>query len=184
MLYLVLIVFAMATRLMPHAANIAPVAALALFAGATAWQAKTPSGKIFAGLAPAIALLVSDLIIGTYTWQVMAAVYASYAASFALGLWVRKHYAAGSIIFAALAGSILFYLVTNAAVWAFTPMYAKNLTGLIESYTLALPFFRNSLIGDLLYTGIFFGAYELAKGKIALHSLNPAQTTTSPKYSA
>ncbi len=184
MLYLILIVIAVATRLLPHTANIAPVAALALFAGATAWQAKSTSGKLFASLAPAIALLVSDLVIGTYTWQVMTAVYASYALSFALGLWLRRHYSTRSVVIAALGGSVLFYLVTNAAVWAFTPMYTKNFAGLLESYTLALPFFRNSLIGDFLYTGIFFGAYELAKGKISLHSFRMAPLSTNAKYTA
>ncbi len=170
MLYLFLIVFVVAGRLVPHAANITPVAALALFAGATAWQAQSARARLLAGLAPIVALLISDAFIGFYTWEVMVAVYVSFAVSFGIGLLVHRHYKLSTIAAASVAGSIIFYLATNAAVWAFTPMYTKNLTGLLESYILALPFFRNSLVGDLLYTGVLFGAYELAMSKISLFS--------------
>ena len=51
-------------------------------------------------------------------------------------------------------------MVTNYAVWQFSPWYEKSLAGLLESYTLALPFFRNTLLGDLFYSAVLFGAYE------------------------
>jgi len=47
-------------------------------------------------------------------------------------------------------------------VWAFGTMYAHNFVGLIQSYTMAIPFFKNSLAGDLFYTAVLVGGYELA----------------------
>ncbi|MFA4818191.1 MAG: DUF6580 family putative transport protein, partial [Parcubacteria group bacterium] len=60
------------------------------------------------------------------------------------------------------ASSITFFLVTNFAVWAFFDWYPHTWAGLITNFTLALPFFRNTLLGDVFYTGVLFGAYELA----------------------
>ncbi len=57
---------------------------------------------------------------------------------------------------------MLFFLITNFGVWLHTGLYAKTWGGLVQSYTLALPFFRNTLLGDLGFVGLLFGAYELA----------------------
>jgi hypothetical protein len=40
-------------------------------------------------------------------------------------------------------------------------MYPRSFSGLMECYLLAIPFFRNTILGDLFYTGVFFGSYEL-----------------------
>lgn len=162
MVYLLLIILAVATRLAPHPVNVAPIAALALLAGATGLQQTTKAGRMAAFALPLIALGISDWLIGFYTWQVMASVYLGFAITAVLGFVVRRHYSWPTIFAASLTGSIIFFLLTNAAVWAFTPMYAKTLAGLMESYAMALPFFRNSLFGDLVYTAVLFGAYELA----------------------
>lgn len=159
--YIVLTLLAVGSRLLPHPANIAPIAALALFAGAIGSQLPTKQRWLAASL-PFVALLASDLLIGVYTWQVMASVYVGFAITLGLGYLVKHSYHWSTIVGASLTGSVIFFLLTNAAVWAFTPMYAKDLSGLLESYAMALPFFRNSLIGDLLYTGVLFGTYELA----------------------
>ena len=65
-----------------------------------------------------------------------------------------------------LSGSVLFYLITNYAVWQFTPMYTKTFAGLIQSYIMALPFFRNSLVGNLFYTAVFFSIYYVLEAAI------------------
>ncbi len=163
MIYFLLILAAAATRLMPHPANVAPIGALALFVGATALNQKTRGSKLAAYLVPLAALLASDSIIGFYKPQVMIAVYLGFAISISLGLYTRRHYHWSTVAAASLIGSVVFYLLTNAAVWAFTPMYTKDLGGLYQSYVMALPFFRNSLIGDLVYTGALFGLYEMAQ---------------------
>jgi hypothetical protein len=169
MIYSLLVLLAIITRLLPHAANVAPIGALALFAGATALDQPGKFGKIAAYLLPFAALIISDTIIGFYTWQVMVTVYLGFLISLGLGLLIRRSYRWQTIIGASLAGSVIFFLLTNAAVWAFTNLYSHNLTGLIESYIAALPFFRNSLIGDLLYTGAIFGAYAYAQQVKQVH---------------
>lgn len=160
--YFLLVILAAATRLAPHPENFAPIAALALLAGATGLQQTSKAGRIAVLGLPLLAMLVSDYMIGFYTWQVMATVYFGFALTAGLGLLVRRRYSWGTIFGASLAGSIIFFLLTNAAVWAFTPMYEKTFLGLMESYYNALPFFRNSLFGDLVYTAVLFGIYELA----------------------
>jgi hypothetical protein len=60
------------------------------------------------------------------------------------------------VIGAALASSVSFFVISNFAVWAAYDMYPKNLGGLMTSYTLAVPFFRSALAGDLLFTAAFF----------------------------
>jgi hypothetical protein len=160
--YLILTIIAVATRLLPHAANVAPIGGLALFLGATALNETTRLNKTAAFAVPIIALFVSDILIGFYTWEVMVSVYAGFILTLLLGLAVRKFYRIEMVVGASIAASIIFFLLTNAAVWAFTPMYHKTLAGLMQSYTMALPFFRNSLFGDLAYSAVLFGAYELA----------------------
>lgn len=162
MIYYILALLAIAARLAPHPANFAPVAALAMFIGATAWQQPTKTGRMAALILPIAALLISDWVIGFYSWQVMVSVYAGFSISIILGLLIRRNYSWQTVFAASLTGSVIFFLLTNAAVWAFTPMYDKTIAGLLESYTLALPFFRNSLVGDLAYSAVLFGAYQLA----------------------
>jgi len=157
-LFLVAIVgISVAARLLPHAPNFTPIAALALFVGVYAsrmskWYLLLPLG----------AILLSDLFLGFYEWRTMAVVYTSFFAIGLIGLLVQKHKHAGTITLGALTGSILFYFTTNFAVWAFSGMYAPTLDGLMLSYYMALPFFKFTVLGDLLYVALFFGIYEFA----------------------
>jgi hypothetical protein len=110
---------------------------------------------------PLAAMVASDYFIGFYDWQVMASVYLSILLAFFIGKYTsgRKWF---YIPLSALTSSVLFYLITNFAVWAFFDWYPHTFAGLISNFTLALPFFRNTLLGDVFYTGVLFGAYELA----------------------
>ncbi len=151
---LALVVFAVLLRLMPHPSNIAPIAAIALFGGAYL-------DKKYALVLPLIAMIISDFFIGFH--DTMFFVYLSFALTGCIGIWLRNHKTVRHTAFAALSSSILFFLVTNFGVWAVGSMYAKTPAGLLECYTFALPFFRNTIIGDLLYTGVFFGGYFLVQ---------------------
>lgn len=136
--------------LLPLPPNVAPVTALALLSAAylpRRWGWMVPLGI----------MIGSDLIIGTYTWQVMMSVYLSFAAGFGVGFWLRRRVSASRLLAASLIASSLFFLVTNAAVWAFQTMYPHTLAGLGQAYVAGMPFFRNTLVGDLGYSGIFFG---------------------------
>lgn len=146
--------FAVVMRVIPHPANVAPVAALALFAGAYLERRWTI-------VMPLSIMVVSDAIIGFH--GLIAFTWGCFLLTGVLGWWVRKKFGVMRIIFGSLIGSVLFYVVTNWAVWAFTPLYTKNLSGLAQSYILALPFFRNTILGDLLFTGVFFGLAALAQ---------------------
>ena len=140
------------------------MAALALFAGVYASRAS----KWYL-LAPLGAMLASDVFVGFYEWKTMAAVYGSFFAIGLIGLLVRKYKNAGTIALGTLAGSMLFYLTTNFAVWAFSGMYPITLEGLMLSYTMAIPFFKFTLLGDLFYVSLFFGIYELAMSFSSRH---------------
>src|SRR3989344_8083665 len=99
-------------RFVPHAANFAPIGAMALFGGAKL-------NKKYALLLPIAAMLVSDYFIGFYSWKIMASVYVSFLVYGLFGLLLRKKKGWGRVGIAAVAGSIQFFLITNAAVWAF-----------------------------------------------------------------
>ncbi len=142
-------------RLLPHLPNFAPIAAMALFGG-------TYLNKKYALFVPIFVMLVSDYFIGFYNPWIMFSVYSSFILIGLVGLWLKKHKTAPNVIGASIIGSILFYIVTNFAVWVVPhSMYAHNLQGLLQSYIMGLPFFRNTLAGDLFYVGAMFGLYEL-----------------------
>lgn len=158
--YLALIValagYGIFARLMPHAPNFAPITALALVGGLYL-------PKRLAYIVPMGAMLLSDLIIGFYHPLIMISVYSCFLLTVFFGTLVKKQKNLYSVLGITLTSSILFYLVTNAMVWAFGGLYPHTLTGLTESYFLALPFFRNSLISDLFYTGVLVGGIEAIK---------------------
>jgi hypothetical protein len=92
----------------------------------------------------------------------MPYVYGSFILTGIIGLWLKNHKNAQNIVGATLLSSVLFFLITNFGVWA-AGWYPRTLSGLMQSYMMGLPFFRNTVLGDLCYTGVFFGCYELAQ---------------------
>ncbi|MBU1126004.1 MAG: DUF6580 family putative transport protein [Patescibacteria group bacterium] len=152
-LAVVLVVFAVAMRLLPHPPNFTPIAALAIF-GALYLPKK------WALILPLAAMLVSDAVIGFYSWKILVAVYASFLVAGGLGILARNHKSGSTIFIATILGSILFFLITNAAVWAFGTMYTHDFSGLLASYISAAPFFRATLAGDLFYVGLLAGTME------------------------
>lgn len=149
-----LILLGVAARFLPHPPNFAPIAAIALFGGLYL------NNKKLAFALPIGAMLVSDLFIGFYSWKMMAAVYLSFLAMVGIGLLVRKNKKFSTILGGTLLGSVLFFVVTNAAVWAFGTMYPHTIEGLMSSYAMGIPFFKNTLMGDLFYTGVLVGSME------------------------
>lgn len=150
-----IILLAAASRLIKHPFNFTPIVAMSIFAGCYL-------KKYWAIGLPLAAMLVSDYFIGFYDWQVMASVYVGVAAAFGIGWLLAERLKWYNVILSALASSVLFFIITNFAVWAFFNWYPHTWAGLLNCFTLALPFFRNTLAGDLIYTSAFFGVYELA----------------------
>jgi hypothetical protein len=143
-------------RFIPHPANFSPIFAIALFGGTYL------ADRRLAILIPLTALFISDLLIGFYSPVVMISVYAGLILTGILGLWLRNHKSVLNVLCTALAGGILFYLISNLGVWL-NPVsgYSKDLAGLIQCYVLALPFLKNTLASNLLYSAVLFGGYEL-----------------------
>jgi hypothetical protein len=154
LLPLFLILLGVFLRLLPHPANVAPITALALF-GAVFLP------KRFAFIIPLAAVFLSDLFIGFYG-MTMFFVYGSFILSGLIGLYIRTRKSVRMVIGGSLLSSLLFFLITNFGVWI-NPIsfYSKNIEGLLLCYTAALPFFRNTLLGDLFFSGLFFGGYKL-----------------------
>ena len=150
-----MILAAALSRLIPHPPNFTPVTALALF-GAVYLDKK------HAIIIPIAAMLISDYFIGFYSGMVW--VYGSFIAIGFLGLWLRRHPGMIRTAGVTLAGSILFFLVTNFGVWISSQVsYPHSIDGLVACYVAAVPFFRNTLLGDSCYVAALFGLYEAGR---------------------
>ncbi|MDO8451365.1 MAG: hypothetical protein Q7S76_00675 [bacterium] len=143
------------------------VSAIALFSGAHF----SPKKALFIISAT---MLVSDLVLGFH--GVMWATYGSMVVTMLLGRVLTRK-SVGRIVAVGALSSIIFYLLTNFAVWAIEgSMYPKTVMGLWQSYVMGLPFFRNSLAGDFLYTASFFGMYEIVSFLKAKHAIRVVRT--------
>lgn len=148
------IIAAVVLRLLPHLPNFAPIAAMALFGGVYL-------NKKYALIVPLAAMVVSDIFIGFYNPWILASVYGSFILIGLLGLWLKNNKTVPNVIGASLLGSVGFFLITNFAVWAVPhSFYPHTLQGLMNSYMMGLPFFRNTLMGDLFYVSVMFGLME------------------------
>jgi len=158
-IFVISVVFVAAfSRLLPHLPNMTPVAAIALFSGTYI------NRKYLAFLLPLAALLISDLFLGFY--PEMIAVYISFVLTVGLGMFLNKNKSATNTAAASIASSLIFFLLTNLAVWMSARFaYPSTLAGLGLCYEAAIPFFRNELFGTLAYNTLFFGAFYLAKNR-------------------
>ena len=151
-----IILFGAMLRVIPHPANFAPIAALALFGGVYL-------NKKQALILPILAMVASDIFIGFDSLPSRLSVYGCFLLIGVIGLWVGRHKNMATVISGSLLGSILFYLITNFVFIYSTSLYPHTWQGLVASYINAIPFFRSTLLGDLFFTAVFFGAYELVQ---------------------
>ena len=156
---LLLILFAILAaaflRLVPHPPNFTPVGALALFSGAMLGK------RWLAFAAPLGALLISDLVLGFYPG--VAFVYAATCLAVLVGWFLAGRRSALRIGAAAVGSAILFFLVTNFGMWLFSGFYPPTAAGLAACFVAAVPFFQNSLAGDLVFSALLFGGWALAE---------------------
>ncbi|MBL4762078.1 MAG: hypothetical protein JKY93_05185 [Gammaproteobacteria bacterium] len=150
-----IILLAAAFRLMQLVPNVSPIAATALFAGAYF------ADKRLAFVVPLIAMLLSDLVLGLHTS--MLYVYTGMAITVLIGMKLTTTPTAKATLIGALSASVIFFLLTNFGAWVSHDMYAADMSGLIAAYTAGIPFYRNSLLGDLLFVALLFGGFELLK---------------------
>jgi len=150
-----IIVVAALSRILPHPVNVTPVAAIALFAGAY-----LPKNGLALAI-PLAAMLLADSIIGFHS--TMPFVYAGMLITVGLGMLLRGRTRAPSIAGASIVSSVIFFILTNLGVWMVQDMYPHDASGLAASYVAALPFFTNSIIGDLAFTALLFGVFMFAE---------------------
>jgi hypothetical protein len=153
--FVFILVLDVVARLTPHAPNFTPLAASALFASFLF------SSRALAGLLPISALAISDCFIGAYDWRIMTVVYASLAFPVLLRRYLGVDLSLVRVVISSLASSMVFFVASNFAVWAFSGMYSRDQLGLFQCYVSAIPFFQNTLTGDLFWSGVLFGSYAL-----------------------
>lgn len=169
-LLLAVLIFAAAlSRVLPHPPNFSPIEAVALFGGA--YFAK----RQWALLVPLLAMFTSDLVLGLINggiyWRYFASassllVYACIALSTVLGFGLRGRVTAGRVLAYSLAGSLLFFVLTNAGVWAFGTLYPHDGAGLVAALVAGIPFFQWTVLGTLFYAALLFGGFALLRRQI------------------
>jgi hypothetical protein len=145
--------------------NFTPIGAVALFAGANF------KDKKFSFIVPIAAMLLTDFILGLIPGMAgfhsgMIYIYGAFVLITFIGFWLEKRQQAAYIIGASLLSSVIFFLITNFAVWPGNAAYTQNFSGLIDCYVAGVPFFRNTIMGDLFFCGVLFGGYALVKARV------------------
>jgi len=162
MAYLV-VVLAVIARFIPHVPNFSPVFGALLFGGA---HLRSRDAFWF----PVALLAVSDIVLTWHIYHMQLTwtqwiVWAAFGAVALIGRRLRNRVSVGTVLAAALAGPVAFFLISNFAVWLDWQLYPPTWRGLLACYTAGVPFFRNSLLGSLLSSGLLFGAYGLYRQK-------------------
>ena len=147
---IVFMLVAVLFRLLPHLPNFTPITAIALFGGLYF------TNKSMAYLVPLFIMVLSDLFLGFHSISIF--VYTAFLLVSFIGTQTKK-----PSVFTILLSSVGFFIVTNFGVWILS--YPKSWTGLIECYTLAIPFFRNSLLGDFFYSGVMILGFNYVQKK-------------------
>jgi hypothetical protein len=161
-----MILIAALSRLLPHPPNFSPVEAMGLFGGAYF------AHRGWALAVPLLAMFASDLVLGLVNggiyWSYMTglsfwSVYACIALCTALGFGLRGRVGAGRVLGYSLAGSVLFFLVTNFFTWYGGSLYPQTGAGLVAAYIAGIPFFQWTVLGTLFYAAVLFGGFELLR---------------------
>ena len=155
-------------RILPHPGNFSPIGAMALFGGAYY------ASRLNSFIVPLITLWLSDIILNnviysqyfkefTLFYDGFYWVYGSFILVACIGRLLQNNVTFISVPMAAIASALLFFIVSNFGVWISGTMYPHNFIGLVACYTAGIPFFSTSLVGDLLFSGILFGSFELLR---------------------
>jgi hypothetical protein len=173
-----MIVLAAFSRIIPHMPNLSPLDAIGLFGAAyfrKKWQAF---------LIPLSAVWLSDLFINnviyaqyyhSFTWfyEGFYWQYEAYILITLFGLGLFRKVNATRVIGGAMCSSLIFFFISNYSCWPGNPNYSQNINGLLSCYAAGIPYYKGTLLGDLLYAGILFGGFALVQSRIpALRSAN------------
>lgn len=172
--YSVLILIMLATalsRLIPHPYNFAPIGALGLFGAAYF------SNRILAIILPLASLWISDVVINNTLYadyyngftlfnSGMIWIYGTIALTSFIGMFTLKNVNVKTVLGSSILASILFFVITNFVCWPGNMAYSQNFDGLMVCYAAGIPFFKGTLAGNIFYSALMFGSYELARRKI------------------
>jgi hypothetical protein len=174
-----MILLAAFSRIIPHIPNFSPLGAIGLFGAAyfeKKWQAF---------LIPIAATWLSDLFINNviyaqyypkFTWfyQGFYWQYGSYLLIALAGIFILKKINPQRIIAGALTSTTIFFLISNFGCWIGSTTYPENFGGLMACYAAGIPFLQGTLLGDLFYSGVLFGAFALAQKQFPVLQLKNA----------
>jgi hypothetical protein len=147
-----IVVTAFSNMFLSNIPNFSPIASVALFSGFYF------SNKKIALLIPVACMLISDYFLGFH--NLMWAVYLSFSLIVVMGFYMKSSKPT-SILFNSITSAVLFFLVTNCAVWAVGSYYTKDLSGLMLCLTMGLPFFKYTLLSSVIFSTILFAGFEL-----------------------
>lgn len=168
MIYLI-VALAIAARFIPGAVNFSPVYAGLLFGGA---YLKKRDSIWF----PVLLLAGSDLLLNSLLYQtsfqwMQTINWVGFAAIVMVGWWLKNRVSTRNVLIASIAGPSVFFLISNFAVWLGGGLYPPTFGGLTACFAAAVPFYGNSLISGVLFSGILFGAYEYYVRRAQRHEL-------------
>jgi hypothetical protein len=163
----IFVLLAALSRMLPHPPNFTPIAGMALFGAAHF------SRRWMAWLVPLLAFWISDLfinygyfqkIIWLPSWGLWT--YGPMALIVLLGIRVLKKISPARVVGSSLGASLLFFLISNFGVWLGGTIYPPTPAGLMSCYAAGIPFFGNTLLGDLFYCAVLFGGFALAQRQV------------------
>ncbi len=144
-----LVILGVLSRLLPHISQFTAILAVAMFGGMYLPRRQ-------AMILPVAIMIISDVFLGfhnTMFWTWGGMMLAS-----AIGIYLRQHKNGVSVIVGSFIASFVFFIVTNFGAWL--TLYPLNTAGFVECYTLAIPFFRSTLLSTVVYSVILFYGYE------------------------
>lgn len=155
------------SRVLPHPPNVSPIAAMALLGGAYLGQRR------WALLLPLACMVCSDLVLELmfragwrpYTGfhDTLPYVYGSLLLTAWLGTSLQRRLSPLSIVATSMAASVIFFVITNLGVW--WQWMPHTYDSLVQCYVQAIPFFRNTALGDMAYTAAFFGVVQWVRSR-------------------
>ena len=140
-----------------------PIIAIALFAGMIV------KDKTASFLLPLASLFISDVIIevlfrcnlfpfqGFYGFQLLN--YALLLVTTLIG-WMLEGNKVNRIITGAIVAPTLFFILSNLTVWISASFYTKDITGFVECYLAALPFYLHSLAATFVFLPAFLFSFN------------------------
>ena len=149
LIFIGLILFSGLIRLFPHPWNFTPILAACIFSG---YKIK-PVGLSL--IIPLIAIFSGDLFLGFYDGMVW--VYSAYIATIGLAIISNKSNNFKTKSMNVVFGSLIFFIISNFGVWMSGLIYPQTFEGLLACYIAAIPFYKNTIIGTIIYSGLFFG---------------------------